>query len=80
MGSSKYVHLGCLQKWMVNTINPRPYGKATAITWKPLSCELCHEHLPFRVYLDGKSYYIVNMADLKPAKPYIVLNPIYRSK
>ena len=65
-GTSKYVHLACLQKWLVKAINPRPYGKAIAITWRPLTCEFCHQTLPFRVYLDGKGYFIVRMADLKP--------------
>lgn len=77
-GSSKYVHLRCVQIWLTKTINPRSVGRATVITWKPLVCELCHKALPFKVYLDGKRYFTVNIP--KPKKPYIVLNPIFKEK
>ena len=77
-GSSKFVHLKCVQLWLTKTINPRTVGRATVITWKPLICELCHKNLPFKVYLDGKRYFTVNIP--KPRKPYLVLNPIFREK
>jgi hypothetical protein len=77
-GSSKYVHLRCVQTWLTKTINPRTVGKSTVISWKPLICELCHKILPFKVYLEGKRYFTVNIP--KPRKPYLVLNPIYREK
>lgn len=67
-----------MQTWLTKTINPRIIGKATIITWKPLVCELCHKTLPFKVYLDGKRYFTVNIP--KPKKPYLVLNPIYKEK
>lgn len=76
-GSSRFIHIQCIQDWFNQTINPRDSNAAIIISWKPLVCELCHEALPFKIYLDGQKNFTVNIP--RPKKPYLVLNPMEKS-
>ncbi len=45
-----------------------------SIKWTPLQCEMCKSHYKYRIYLDNKKYYTVQIP--KPAKPYLVLQVV----
>lgn len=70
-GTVKYIHLLCLKTWLSKQIKAVVNDFSVTINWKPLFCEMCKAHYKYRIYLDNKKFYTVDIP--KPEKPYIVL-------
>jgi hypothetical protein len=67
----RYIHLQCLRTWLGKRLNVVRSKFCISIKWTPLSCEMCKTNYRYRIYLDNKKYYTVEIP--KPSKPYIVL-------
>lgn len=74
----KYIHLVCLQMWLGKRLNPVTQAYSVTINWKPLLCELCMSHFLYKIYLDNRKYYTVEIP--RPPKPYIVLEIMNKDK
>ena len=70
-GSMKYIHLECLKTWLGKRLEPLIKEFCVLINWKPLVCELCTSHFTYKIYIDSKKYYTVDIP--RPEKPYLVL-------
>jgi len=70
-GTVKYIHLLCLKTWLSKQIKAVVNDFSVTINWKPLFCEMCKAHYKYRIYLDNRKFYTVDIP--KPEKPYIVL-------
>ena len=70
-GSVRYIHLTCLRTWLGKRLNTQKGKYCITIRWVPLTCEMCKATYPYRIYLDNKKYYTVDIP--KPAKPYVVM-------
>jgi hypothetical protein len=57
--------------WLGKRLNPVNQAYSVTINWKPLLCELCMAHFMYKIYLDNKKYYTVEIP--RPPKPYLVL-------
>ena len=76
-GSVKYIHLNCLRTWLGKQLKLTHNKFCITIKWTPLACEMCKTHYKYRIYLDNKKFYTVEIP--KPEKPYIVLEVIKKS-
>ena len=70
-GSVKYIHLNCLKAWLAKRLNAVKNPHCITINWLPLSCEMCKAPFRYRIYMDNKKFYTVDIP--KPPKPYIVV-------
>ena len=71
-GSSKYIHLECLQQWLSRSKTDYPYEECTTTIYKVSSCELCKARYPDQVNLNGEKYeifYVERPRDI----PYLIL-------
>jgi hypothetical protein len=50
----KYIHLGCLKKWIDSRLVVKEKLNSIFYYWKFLGCELCKEKYPHRVNIDGE--------------------------
>jgi hypothetical protein len=57
--------------WLGKRLNVVKSKNFITIKWTPLTCEMCKSHYKYRIYLDNKKYYTVEIP--KPGKPYVVL-------
>ena len=67
----KYIHLGCLKSWLGKRLNAIKSKHCITINWQPLSCEMCMAPFKYRIYMDGKKFYTVDIP--KPPKPFIII-------
>ena len=62
IGSSKYIHLLCLQKWLQSKIKLDYKEKNENLIWayryEPVQCEICKEYMPDFIKKNGKLYEI----------------------
>ena len=70
-GSVKYIHINCLKAWLAKRLNVIKSQFCITINWLPLSCEMCKTPFKYRIYMDNKKFYTVDIP--KPPKPYIIL-------
>ena len=57
-GSSRYIHLECLQQWLKRSKTDYPYQECTTTIYKVSSCELCMARYPDQVNIRGHKYEI----------------------
>ena len=57
--------------WLAKRLQTTKSLYSITINWQPLACEMCKAHFKYRIYLDNKKFYTVEIP--KPEKPYIVL-------
>ncbi len=69
-GSVKYIHLNCLKTWLAKRLNVVKTQCCVTINWVALSCEMCKAPFRYRIYMDNKKFYTVDIP--KPPKPYII--------
>lgn len=67
----RYIHLLCLKQWLSKQIKAVSNDFSVTIHWKPLCCEMCKALYKYRIYLDNKKFYTVDIP--KPQKPYLVI-------
>lgn len=70
-GSVKYIHLNCLKAWLAKRLNVVKTQHCVTINWVALTCEMCKTAFKYRIYMDNKKFYTVDIP--KPPKPYIIL-------
>ena len=76
-GSVKYIHLNCLKAWLAKRLNSTKTQYCITINWLPLSCEMCKAAFKYRIYMDGKKFYTVDIP--KPPKPYLIMELMRKS-
>ena len=57
-GSSRYIHLECLQQWLGRSRVDFHNEDCTTTIYKVSSCELCKARYPDQINLNGESYEI----------------------
>ena len=77
-GSVKYIHLGCLKTWLAKRLNAVKNSHCITINWLPLSCEMCKAPFRYRIYMDNKKFYTVDIP--KPPKPYVIVELMRKSQ
>jgi len=71
-GSSRYIHLECLQKWLARSRTDYSFEDCTTTIYKISSCELCNTKYPDQVNLNGEKYDIFKVE--RPVDmPYLIL-------
>lgn len=76
-GSIRYIHLQCLRTWLGKQLNVSKTKYCVTIRWTPLTCEMCKSPYRYRIYLDNRKYYTVEIP--KPSRPYVVLEVVRRN-
>lgn len=70
MGSLKYIHVECLQKWMESRKEASQTNNSISLYWKNTGCEICKQPYPFTLKKAGRNYSLLMMEKAVP--PYIV--------
>jgi hypothetical protein len=63
--------------WLGKRLNVSKSKYCITLNWQKLNCEMCHETYRYRIYLENKKYYTVEIP--RPEKPYIVLEVLKRT-
>lgn len=74
IGSMKYIHLGCLQKWIASRMVVRNTSNCMTYSWKSMDCEICKSSFPFTIGSNDKDLELFKID--KPTAPFIVLEAI----
>lgn len=69
-GTMKYIHIGCLQKWMNSRVTENTFARHL----KSIDCELCKKKLPFTIKVNSVSYDLVKCQ--RPEMPFLILEGI----
>ena len=56
----KYVHLICLQNWLINKLHLKKTDGILTVLWQGLSCELCKSQLPLSIESFGQTYDLID--------------------
>jgi hypothetical protein len=64
--------------WLGKRLNPITQTYTVTLNWKPLLCELCMTHFLYKIYLDNKKHYTVEIP--RPPKPYLVMEVLHKDK
>lgn len=59
-GSLKYVHLICLQNWLINKLHLKKTDGVLTVLWQGLSCELCKTQLPLSFEVNEQVYDLID--------------------
>jgi len=71
-GTSRAIHVECLQQWMQSKIKIRRRAYVTSYYWKPFHCEICKGKCPDTIKLPGGEK--IELLDMQyPNTNYIVL-------
>lgn len=70
-GSVKYLHLGCLQKWIASRKLTREGENSVNSYWRSMDCEICKSAFPLKISSQGKEYDLFTQEKLM--KPYVIL-------
>lgn len=54
LGSVKFIHLRCLQRWLYSRVSLRSGANTVAYHWKTMQCEICKLNYPFSLGVSGK--------------------------
>ena len=84
-GSMKYVHLFCLQSWLVNKLHLKKNKGVISVLWQNLSCELCKSTLPLTFHHNNNSYDLVDIKECYNAqkdatKPTLILESLSKDR
>lgn len=60
IGTVKYIHLGCLRRWLVSKVSIKTYNHLTVFSYKNLECELCKSVIPDRIKIRDKLVSLIN--------------------
>ena len=74
IGSMKFIHLKCLQKWLQSKITSRSSGSVTSYFWSDFVCELCKTVLPSTIIYKGRTFELISIN--YPSTPYMILEDI----
>ena len=77
-GSSAYVHVACLQKWINSKVKYRENAESTCSYWKHLHCEVCKDLLPDMFYVGEDKIQLV--PTIRPDGPYLLVERIFYDK
>lgn len=77
-GSMKYVHLFCLQSWLINKLHLKKNKGVISVLWQNLCCELCKTTLPLTFHHNNHSYDLVEIKEFydsqkETTKPSLIL-------
>jgi len=73
-GSVKYIHLQCLQKWLMYRATKRCGENCSTYQWKSADCEICKTAYPVKMYDTSQDLFSLN----EVSKPYVVLEVVNR--
>ncbi len=81
----KYVHLFCLQSWLVNKLHLKKNKGVISVLWQNLSCELCKSTLPLTFLHNNKIYDLVDIKECydfqkEADKPSLILESLSKDK
>jgi len=79
IGSVRFVHLKCVQNWILSKLNIETTSKVLTIYWKNLSCELCKTHLPINFNHGGTDLQLLPLGD-KINDAHIILESFSKEK
>ena len=71
-GSSRFIHLKCLHKWLDRSRACYQYDECSTTIYKISSCELCNSKYPDKVKIKGEVYDIFTVQRPKDL-PYLLL-------
>jgi len=77
-GSLKFIHLKCLQTWLVSKANVKQNDLCLSYYWKSLECELCKTQLPSKFDCGSKTVDCIELK--KPETNYMVLEAVSNEK
>jgi len=77
-GTSKFIHMGCLQEWISSKLKKKVNPTATCFYWKKLNCEVCKTSYPDLVCVDGRKLELVPI--YRPENPFILLERVFYDK
>ena len=71
-GSCEYVHIYCLKQWISNKVVKKMCESVTQYKMKKFECEVCQAPLPKSVFVNKKSFNIIDFE--KPDNiPHLIL-------
>ncbi|CAD8058994.1 unnamed protein product [Paramecium primaurelia] len=77
-GSVKFIHLICLQTWLLNKLQPKTTKFSVSFQWKQFECEVCKAPIPNRVKYQNRIYETIVLP--KPDPPYLTLEILSRDR
>lgn len=82
IGSIQYIHFMCLKQWLGTKVTKKNEGDShTTLNWKSFECELCKFAYPYTFMLEGKRWFLVDLA--RPDDndtPYIIMESLNSEK
>ncbi|CAD8109411.1 unnamed protein product [Paramecium sonneborni] len=72
IGSTKYVHINCLLRWIQQSSHFNSNAYCTRFIWKSLECEICKSVYPPIFDRNGKKFNLIELSKPKD-KPYILM-------
>jgi hypothetical protein len=78
-GTSQYVHLGCLKRWLRSRMIVKEAPASITYSWMKVGCEVCQEPIP-RAFRIGDTLYDFVEMDLSFSEPYIILESDLKDK
>ncbi|CAD8085782.1 unnamed protein product [Paramecium primaurelia] len=72
IGSTKYVHIKCLLRWIQQSSHFNSNAYCTRFIWKSLECEICKSVYPPIFDRNGKSFNLIELSKPKD-KPFIMM-------
>ncbi|CAK61402.1 unnamed protein product (macronuclear) [Paramecium tetraurelia] len=72
IGSTKYVHINCLLKWIQQSSHFNSNAYCTRFIWKSLECEICKSVYPPVFERNGKQFDLIELSKPKD-KPFIIM-------
>ena len=77
-GTMKYIHIQCLQKWILSRIVTKVNDCNVSYQWKAMICELCKHNFPQEITVQQKKFEVFSFE--KPKAPYLVLESLSRER
>lgn len=74
-GTSGYIHINCLQNWIITKMRIKEKSEIKCSYWKKLDCEVCKALLPYVVNIGGEKVELVPIE--RPETPYILLERLF---
>ncbi|CAK88850.1 unnamed protein product (macronuclear) [Paramecium tetraurelia] len=77
-GSVKYIHIQCLQTWLVSKLSPKTTKFSVSFQWRQFDCEVCKAIIPSRIRYQDRIFETIIIP--KPDAPYITLEILSRER
>ena len=77
-GTSKYVHIQCLQDWVSSKLKKKVSPETMCFYWKKLNCEVCKASLPDLVEFAGSKKELIPIQ--RPEGPYLLVERVFYDK